>query len=68
MWAGKHSPRFADGLGGFSPSAGMQVGLNAVGLADQEEGLLPEGADEAAYARASHRALAPHQTVATTAA
>ncbi|GAB4819993.1 hypothetical protein N2152v2_007039 [Parachlorella kessleri] len=27
------------------------VGLNAVGLADQEEGLLPEGADEASYAR-----------------
>ncbi len=36
----------------------LQVGLNATGLADEEEGLLPEGADEAAYARASKVQLA----------
>ncbi len=33
----------------------VQVGLNATGLADEEEGLLPEGADETAYAKASSR-------------
>ena len=35
-----------------------QVGLNANGLAEEEEGLLPEGACEATYAAARNRVLA----------
>lgn len=36
----------------------MQCGLNASGLCDEEEGLLPPGSNESAYARARNAVLA----------